>query len=230
MTHYDPESATELKLTNEKTVSISPWKGKTKKDFVKIFRAKGENITEDDILDTLVIPYIDNNEQYYSPDEIKYILFNLRILSTTDEVEFTIECNNCEEEIVINTTLDKTFKYRLGSFPFENDGIKWREIGKGNIESISARYPDELAKDIELMLHIEEYAGVKIKNFEQILDISDNLSIKDSNNLAQTFIDNESRVTIGSRVQCPSCNNESDYIFDKIPSFFEPLLPRKIDD
>jgi len=230
MTYYNADSAIELKLSAEKTVSISPWMGKTKKDFVKIFRKKGENITEDDILDTLVIPYINNNEQYYSPDEIKYILFNLRIMSTGDDVEFTINCNNCDKEIIINTTLDKTFTYRPASFPFEANGIKWREINKGSIESISAKYPDELAKDIELMLHVEEYAGVKIKNFEQILNISDNLSIKDSNELAQTFIDNESRVTIGSKVLCPSCNVESDYIFDKIPSFFEPLLPRKVDD
>lgn len=224
---FNIDDSIELKLGDDKTVSISPWIGKTKKEFVKIFRDKQENVSENNIYDTLIRPYINNNEQYYSPDEIQYILFSIRTISTNENIVFSIDCKDCEEDIAVDAELKEFFKYTPSVFPAQIDRIKWKDIQKNSIKAIKEKYPDDLKSEIDLLLHIEAVDDVKITSYNQVQEIVDNMTLSESNKLVSDYSEAKSKISLEAIIKCPHCNVEHTYYFDKIPTLFDPILPRK---
>lgn len=218
-------------LGKNKTVKISSWKGKTKKDFVNIFRNKKEKITEQDVVDILLYPYIDNVDQYYSSSEIQYMLTCIREISIKDDIVFSIECDNigCKKDISVVKDISEMYTYTPSKYPVELNEVKWVDLRNSkSLETACKKFPNELRTDIELMLHIESINGDIIHSFEDILEICNDLDIQASNDLADDFISVKSQFNIGSDIECPHCGSKKHHSFDIIPAFFDPILPKDI--
>jgi len=219
----------ELKLGENKTVTITPWKSKTKKEFIKLFKRKEDKVNEQDIIDVLVIPYIQEKETYYSPDEIQYILIKLREISITDEINFSMDCDNkeCGKNFDIETNLGNISSYQPNKYPTELNNVTWRDLpAKDSLTKMIKKYPDEPPRSISMILHIETINGELISSFQQLINIVDDLSMRDADDLERDYNLVSSKLDIKQNIKCTHCGFEKEYLFDIIPTFFDPLLPK----
>ena len=219
-----------IKLGENKEVELTPWKAKTKKDFIKVFRDKGNNVAEGDIINTLVKPYISDPKRYYSSDEIQYMLVELRRISTDENIEFTMDCDNpdCGKPINVKTTLTDITNYKPSLYPTENE-IQWRDIDTPKvIDELTKKYPEEPPREIAMLLHIENYKGTPVTQYNDILNIVDNMSLKDKNDLDELYEKVKATIDIKEDIKCPNCGVTTTYNFDIIPTFFDPLLPKEL--
>ena len=221
----------ELKLGTNKVVELTPWKSKTKKDFIKVFReSTKDEIKEREIINILVMPYIDKPDVYYSAAEIQYILINLRKISITEDIKFSMDCfdtEKCGKDFDVVTDLDKLTNYKESNFPLELNKISWRDLTKKDaLRNLIKKYSSEPPKELELLIHIESYDGTTISSIPQITEIIDDLTLTESAQLEEDFNTVTSALKIEQELTCPHCNLTKNYNFDIIPTFFDPLLPK----
>jgi len=221
----------EIRLGENKVVNITPWKSKTKKEFIKVFKLKEDKVNEDDILEILVYPYIEEKTSYYSSDEIQYILINLRKISIDKKIEFGMECTNeeCKKDFDIFTDLDSMTNFRPGSFPQTIDDITWRDLNnKDALKKVIAKYPEEPPRELDLLMHIENYKGTAVSSIPQIMEIIDELSLQESTKLNEDYDNIKAELKIELKCTCSHCDLTKLYSFDIIPTFFDPLLPKDL--
>jgi len=219
----------ELKLGINKTVKLIPWKSKTKKDFIKVFKKKGEKATEEDMISVLMTPYIEPNDVFYSSDEIQYILGTLRQISIEDVIKFSIDCDNkeCGEEFPVETTVEDLMYYKESEYPKTLDNIIWRDLPKSNsLSNLIKKYPEEPPKDLEVLIHIEAINDEVITSFDHLLKLTEELTLSEGAKIDEDFKKVKSSLEIKTKTICPHCNLEKEYIFDIIPTYFDPLLPK----
>jgi hypothetical protein len=219
----------ELKLGKNKTIEISAWKTKTKKDFLNIIREKEKNLSEDDVLDVLIKPYIKPNDIYFSEAELQWILINLRNISIESNMKFLIDCSNCKEEITIECKLMDLCDYKLNSFPIIKGERAWKDISNLNeLKEYVKKYKDEFPKNIEMLLHLDGVGKNKFNSFNEKIEYFDNLDLQEGNTLLSEFDEINSNIKLSYKIKCPHCDNIDTYIFEEIPDFFEPLLPKEL--
>jgi len=219
----------ELKLGTNKVITLTPWKSKTKKDFIKLFKEKEDKVSEEDIINVLVMPYISDTKAYYSPDEIQYILVELRKLSIDEEIAFSLDCDKCGEVIDIDTTLTEITDYTPNKFPIETGNVQWRDLpNKDSLKKVIKKYPAEPPRNLQTLLHMSHFQGQPVTSIDEIMEKVDNLSLKEDNELLENFESVQSIIKISKIIKCNNkdCKFEKDYIFDVIPTFYDPLLPK----
>ena len=219
-----------IKLGEHKEIEITPWKAKTKKDFIRLFKEKEGEVSENEVMGVLISPYIDKPDTYYSPDEIQYILIELRKISISGDIEFKMDCDNeaCKKEFTFTTTLDDLSTYTPSKYPIVQDGISWVDIANlKSVDTIEKKYPHEPPREISMLLHIQKYKDTVITKFEDILAIVDDLSLKEGEEIINNYDSVRSDIDISASIKCPHCNVSSKYQFDIIPTFYDPLLPKQ---
>jgi hypothetical protein len=218
-------------LGKNKEVTISPWKAITKKNFLNVLRDKKENIGEDDILNTLVLPYLDDEgkELYLSIAEVQWILKNLREISVGEELSFILECDACEKEFDVETTLDNITHYTPNQYPVDDDIFSWVDLAtRDSLKIAMKKYKKEPPKLIEMLLHLEKVDNEDIKNLNQALEYYNNLTLPEEKRLTDSFRNVESYYSVSEEYTCPHCGETKKYTFDVVPGFFDPLMPADI--
>jgi hypothetical protein len=227
----------EISLGNNKIVTITPWKTKTKKEFLNKIKSSKDNIDENLILDILFYPYIEPKDIYLSEQEIQWLFVNIRKISIHQNLDFQIKCGNCEENIPLLVPIENICEYSENNLFIEEDiiidnktlKIKWKDLkNKNSLESMIKNYPDETPGTIEMLLHIESIDGKEIQSFGEILEFYEDLSLDASENIIKSYNKNKPKVTIKTEAICPSCDYKDIYYFESIPDFFTPLLPPDI--
>jgi hypothetical protein len=208
---------------------LSPWKTKTKKDFLNIIKNKEKNLSEVDILNTLVYPYIEPNNIFMNDAELQWVLINLRNISIDNNMKFLIECSNCNDDIVIECKLLDLCKYKENEYPTIKNNREWKDIDsldalKNAIKNNKSEFP----KNIEMLLHLDSANGEKFKNIEEKINYLDNLNLEEGNILSNEFKDIDSEIKLEYKTKCPHCEYKTNYIFEEIPDFFDPLLPKEL--
>lgn len=215
-----------LTLGKNKEVTLTPWKAKTKKEFVKLFKGDKE-LNEKDLVSTLILPSIDEQEAFYTSDEVQYILTQLKVISIGDNVDFNMECDECHTNFDIHLTIKDIVKYTPSNYT-KTENIDWRDIPSRKIfDEASKRFPDESVNEIEMLLHISSYRGTQTTSFEQILDTYNNMSIKESQELIDAYTEVRPRLELSGVLTCTNeeCKQSDEYDFDVIPGFFDELMP-----
>jgi len=222
----------ELKLGENKTVKLSPWVGKTKRDFMRLFKEKGEKVSEQDVVDILVYPFIEPKDVWYSSEEMQYIVISLRELSIKDEIVFAEECHSdsCNKIVDIKTDISNIYQYFPNHFPIKDGKFEWKDlIGADSIKQTASKNSDIPQGEIDILLHIKSYDSKEITSFSEILEIADNMSLQETDDMSDSYIRNKSMLTLMYEQDC-ECGYKNKYTFDTIPSFFDPLLPKEIKD
>ena len=221
----------DLQINKEITIKLNKWTANTKKDFLEAI--KKEKVDEINIINTLVLPYIEVPEEVYlNPDELQYILINLRKISYNKAIDFKIRCSNCREVIECNNDVLDFCSYKMGKFPAKFKDFKFNNI-KSNFIEVS-NIIDNLAKHgilpniAEMLLHITEYKNRPINTFEEIYEIYENLDLETINDLENFYNDNKSSLELKLNVNCKSCKKSDTYYFLSIPQFFDILLPKEM--
>jgi len=219
-----------LQLTKEKSVELSGWTGSTKKQFINLFKDKGDNVSEKDVMSILVYPFITPSDVYYSEDEIQYILIHLRDLSLTDEIKVETECSNekCKKDLFQSVNVKELCEYTEGKFPIVDGPITWRELNKrDDVNMTHKQHKEEPYIYVEKYLHIEKYNDEIMTGFQRIMDVLDDIPLKDYNEVSDNYDRNRSKIELGYTFECV-CGTETKIEMDSIPDFFNPLLPKEI--
>jgi DNA-directed RNA polymerase subunit M/transcription elongation factor TFIIS len=217
----------EVKLGKNKIVEVKPWKTKTKKDFLKIVKAKQLDIVEEDLVNSLVLPYVTPNDIYFSSDEIQYLLVILREISINENIITELICKKCNESFDVSKNVKDFCKYQTSQYPVTIGKYTWRDIKSSNsVQNISKKHPDELQNDIEMLLHIEAIDGKMVESFEEILDYFENLELDESKTIYEDYDKVKSKLSLEFDETCPKCGDRNTYYFETIPNFFDPLLPK----
>jgi hypothetical protein len=219
----------EIKLGKNKKVQIKAWKTKTKKEFLNIIKNKKDKLTEEDILNTLILPYIEPNNIYFSEEELQYLLINIRNISVSENIKFITKCNNCNKDIEIDTNILNLCEYKENQYPIIKDDISWKDIENERILKTNiTKYKDELPGNIEMFMHIDGIENKKFKNLDEIIEFFEDLTLEESNKISKDYSEIQSSIEIKYTTDCSDCSHQDTYIFDEIPDFFNPLLPEKI--
>jgi len=211
-----------------KKVEITQWKAKTKKNFLNAIKNKGENFTNDDIMDVLLYPYITPNDIFLNDDEIQYLLVQIRKISINEDISFITECKKCNKDIKITCDVSDIINFKKNQFPIDKNNIKWKDLKyKNSLKNIFDKY-DDFPKILEILAHIEKINNKTITSFEEILEIYEDMDLTESENLEKTFNEIDTVFNIKKSLKCPHCNTLDEYYFEEIPGFFDPILPREI--
>lgn len=215
-----------LILGKDKEVTITPWKAKTKKEFIKLFNGEQE-LKEEDLISVLIMPSIDRKEAFYTTDEIQYILTQLKSLSVGDSVDFSMDCEKCKTNFDIHLSIGDIVNYRPSNYGV-SENVIWRDIPTKQIfDDAVKNFPDEAVGEIEMLLHISAYKGVTTTSLEQILEVYNDMTISESQSLIDEYLEVRPLIELSSKLTCtnPDCGQSDDYDFDIIPGFFDELMP-----
>jgi hypothetical protein len=218
----------ELKLGKNKIIDIKPWKTKTKKDFLNIIKKKGKEISENDILDTLILPYVEPNNIYFSDEEIQWILVNIRNISANNDMKFLIECSNCKKDITISCKLLDLCEYKENEYPIIKNEKAWIDLDDSKSLKDNIKKYDEFPKNIEMLMHLESVGNKKFSNMDEKIEYFENLSLEDNDKLVDEYKEVKSDIELKYKTKCPKCEYETTYVFEEIPNFFDPILPKEI--
>jgi len=224
----------ELQINKNTTVKISKWNGKTKKEFLKLL--KNNNLNENTIINTLLLPYIDKRDYYLNPDEIQYILINLRKISYNKPINYNIKCIECSEVINLENDVLDFCSYKMGNFPIiykDSENEIYFNVIPNNFLEVSKQIEkltnyDILPNTIEMLLHISKFNKKEVNTFEEIYEFYENLDIETLNDIEDFYNKNKSSLELKLDVKCPKCNSKHTYYFDSIPKFFDILMPKQI--
>jgi len=217
----------EILLSEDKSVNISPWKSKTRKQFIKLFKEKKTDVLEDDIVDILVMPYIEPNNIFLSSDEIQYLLIKIREISLDNKISFIMECENCKEDFDVDIELNKLVNYSPGNFS-KASICEWTdELNKDTFKKSLEKYPDEVPKDLEMLIHIKSCNDKDYTlDLDKLIDDFDDFKLSEILNIKNEYSEVKSKLEISSTIKCTKCGFSKKYQFDVIPSFFDPLMPK----
>jgi DNA-directed RNA polymerase subunit M/transcription elongation factor TFIIS len=223
-----------LEIGKEKEVDILKiWKGRTKKDFLNLFKTKKDNISEPEILNIILYPYIVTKGNHLTIDEEQYVLMHLRDLSVKTPLIFYISCNECDNPIEIRKNSVDLIKYTPNQFPeiskSENIEIEWVNQ-KVNINKLIKHFNDELPDFLEILNSIERINGKSFGKFSDIIEYFEDLDISDVEWITQEYERLKSKISLETRETCKVCNHTEDYYLDSLPGFFDPLLPKELAD
>jgi len=221
-----------MKIRKNLEVEIKPWIAKTKKDFIKLYKEKGQYIEEDELYDLILYPYINiEKDIYLSSLEKQYILIEIKKISGFNKVQFQMSCDKCEKLFDVNSTLDDVTHYHIGEFPAEikvKDNVyKFFDVKLSNtVNEAKIKYPDEPPSYIIMLLSIREINDKKIESLDEVKEFIELLPLTEFEELEEFFFNKKSDLELGQEIECPHCGFKRYYNFDIIPGFFDELLPK----
>jgi hypothetical protein len=223
----------EIRLGENKIVTIRPWTGKTKKKFRKIFEfvENPEDIDFERVVDVLLYASLNKgkDEIYLNEGEQQFLISVLTTKSIDDKMESTGMCPKCSAENKFKINVLQSTYYKENEFPqnYNKDidfvDIKSFEDLTQTIEKITQS--DEYdgittGKDIETAMHIK----VKDLSTEEIIEYLDNMGLKDIEKLMNSLEDILPHCELKSTQICKSCGQKSEFTVDFTASMFEALL------
>jgi hypothetical protein len=224
------QNTNEIQIRKNRIVNITPWKARTKKDFISLIKNKKDKMTEEDIVGCLVTPYIEEKDIYLTSYEIQYLLINIRNISIKEDITSTIKCLDCSESIKINKNVMDFVKYKPADIPCTVNNVTFKEIqNKNTIKDAKIKYPDENETDLEMLFSIEKIKDKIVQSFQDILEYYEDLDLESANNISDSYLESRSNLSIEITETCPKCKKTNTWYFDTMPGFFDALLPKEID-
>jgi hypothetical protein len=224
----------EVKLGENKVVHISPWTGKTKKKFRKLFEfvESYEDIDFPALIKTLIYDYLDKSEReniYLNDGEQQYLLVKIKEISIDNKIEGEFNCPACESANKIKTVTEKAVKYKLNELPKKyNDEIEFVDIpGLKFFEEITNEiitaddYDGITTKpDIEVACHIK----VKDKTVKDVIEYLDEMPLNETKDLMEEFHKTMPKCDVTIRKECDVCKKTVDFDLDVTQGIFEELM------
>jgi len=223
-----------IKIRKTLNTEVKPWTAKTKKEFIKLYREKGTEITEEEVYDILIYPYIDIDKTVFLSElEKQYILIEIKKASSFNKVNFRMSCDKCEKLFDVETTLDDVTHYHPSEFPVETrinkNKFSFRDIKMADtVKKAREKYPDEPPSYITMLLSIIEINDKPMSKLSEVMEFVENLPLPEFEKLEDFYFNKKSDLDLGQEITCPYCEYKQYYNFDIIPGFFDELLPKEV--
>ena len=200
----------------DKTLTISKWKGRNKKEFVKAIR--GGEVNERSIMDILVYSCIEE-DTILSLDEFRYVLSKIREYSLGDDITIEFYCEKCGElftkEFKISEIVKYTYK-KLNEIKVDDIHIKFGPIR--NKEAYLSKISED--PDYDIFFNIESINGNNAFTLGGLIDMFDDMNIDTLTEIMKMWEESRFKIDDIKEVSCSSCNHTVKYKFDEIPGFF----------
>ena len=200
----------------EKTLNINKWKGKTKKDFIRIFQQEEPN--EFEVMETIVYSCIDENV-VLSADEFRYVLSRIRAISIGEEINMEFFCDKCGKVFSETLKLDeilKTSYIKLDEINIEGARIK---LGPVKNKELYQKYVEE-DSDNDLLMRVERINGNSSFSFQELQEIFENLDVDVLEEVMRIYNEHKFKLNDVNTITCKHCKHEMVFEFDELPGFF----------
>ena len=209
-----------------RTVTLTPWAGKTKKKFKKEFQFADsmEDVDLQKIVEILVYDHIKEDHQL-TDLELQYLLAELKEMSIGGEIECESDCPNCGSTNTIEaSTKDAIFK--SDTLPAEYKNFTFKNIKRSTFTNIknsimNSKTFDGLSSesDIEIACKI----SIDNKTPAEMLIVLDNTPLKELTLLMNNYVDNLAFFELTQEKVCSSCQDKVSFDVDIITGIFEIL-------
>lgn len=203
-----------------KTLTISKWKGKNKKEFIKCINENNQTSQVDNdskIKDILVYSCI-NEDVILTPDEFRYVLSRIRAYSLGEDITINFYCPKCGE------TFEKIFQIK--------DIIKpeYKKLTEIKVDDLCIKIGDIKNKDIfyekikedniyELLFKVKSFNDNDTFNLEELEELFDSLDIDILEKVLEIYEEHRFKIDDINSVEC-ECGNTMIFEFDELPGFF----------
>lgn len=199
-----------------KTINISPWKGRDK----RLFKDTMDELTPEtigNILNVLVFASIDK-KVILSIEEYKYVLSRIRIISIGDDFKITLPCENCgktsEHSYKISDVIKCSFK-NTQYIKTEKTTLKLMDpLNEDMYLTLVGEWEDN-----DLFVRIAEINGDDALSFEQVVEYFDDLDLNEYNAIFDEWDKHRFTLNDNHEVTCKHCKFSRVYRFDEIPGF-----------
>lgn len=200
-----------------KTLTISKWKGKHKKEFISAINNNQDNQNEEKIKNILVYSCIEE-DVVLTPDEFRYVLSRIRAYSLGEEIKIDFYCPKCGE------TFEKIFQIKDIIRPeykkLQEIKVQDLEIKLGEIKNKEIFYEKILEDPIyELLFKVKSFNGNDTFNLEELEELFDNLDIDVLEKVLEIYEEHRFQIDDINSVTC-ECGNSMVFEFDELPGFF----------
>jgi hypothetical protein len=220
----------QVKLGENKIITLKPWNGKTKKKIKKVFEyvQNPEDIEFKKVIDILIYDHIEE-DVYCNEGEHQYLLALLRDMSISGNIETVSECPICNFENHIKARNEEFIHYKENELPKDyKNGIRFIDIPNKQVlektidEIINAEDYDGLTSesDIEIALHIE----IQDKTPLEVIDFLDDLTVKETDEILDALGEALPGCELSLERKCKNCQDEVVFDIDIMKDIFESLL------
>lgn len=199
----------------DKELTISKWKGKNKKDFVRM--VGNQDIDNQQLLETLVYSCIEE-DVVLSTEEFRYVLTRIRAYSLGETIKFDFFCDECQNVFTRELELKDIITYshkKLKDIKIPGAKIKFGDIKNKTI------YTEKIAEDpdYDFLFRIASINGNDTFTLSELEDILDNLDIDVLEEVMSIYEEHRFKVQDVNTVTC-DCGHEMTFKFDELPGFF----------
>lgn len=201
-----------------KDITIQKWKGKNKKDFIKLLKETDDSIEcEEKMMDILVYSCIEE-DVILSTEEFRYVLSRIRALSLGEEIEIEFYCDKCQE--IFKQTFNIKDVINFSYKPLKEIKIPGAKIKLGEIKNKKI-YTEKIAEDpvYDFLLRIESINGNTTFNLTELEEIVDSMDLDVYENVMSIYKEHKFKILDVNTVKC-NCGNEMLFKFDELPGFF----------
>ena len=217
----------QLQLGPDRIVTLSPWNGKTKKKFKKLFEFVEDpsDIDLKRVMEVLIYDHV-KEDFLLSDAEQQYILTILKEISISNNIEFTSICPGCEQENKLTCTTKETI-YTDNMLPQVYKEISFINPGLEETKQVIKEFMDDDDYDgLTNETDIETASRIKIKDLKtkQVIEYLDNLAIKDVQDIMNKLDSYLPTIEQKFTTECKKCQTEQTFEIDMITGLFEDLL------
>lgn len=203
-----------------KTVTIRKWKGKDRKQFVKLIRDK--DLINPEFMNALVYDCLDENVTL-NAEEFRYVLTRIRAFTLGENIKFKFSCDKCEETFEEERELKNVLRYNYKDIKEIKVKDVIIKIGEIKNREFYQKVISENTDDVDFydfLLRVESVNGNDMFTFEQLVEFFDDLDVDVLEEIVSIWNDGKFEIDDINQVICPHCNHKMTYIFDELPEFF----------
>lgn len=202
-------------IVGDKNLTITKWKGKNKKDFIRLVNDQDSNNQQ--LLETLVYSCIEE-DVILSTEEFRYVLTRIRAYSLGELIKFEFLCDECQEVFHREMELNDIITYSHKTL--KDIKVPGAKIKFGDIKN-KAIYTEKIAEDpdYDFLFRIASINGNDTFTLSELEEILDNLDIDVLEEVMSIYEEHRFKVQDVNTVTC-DCGNEMQFKFDELPGFF----------
>lgn len=202
-----------------KEIKFRKWKVKDKKKFLQ---NKSDPLK---IKEALVYDCLEDNDIALSEEEYKYMLIRIREESIDEKVQYEFTCDHCNQSFDFEANLNEINKpifkeygdIIVGKHIFKMTNLRNRNFYENTILGMD---DEEERALVDFILHVDSYNSQDGLSFEGLVDVINDLDVKDFEKIFKQWEDMKFKVDNIEPVSCPHCGNVEQYEFDDLPGFF----------
>ena len=204
----------------DNVIKYRKWKVKDKKKFKLAQKANDAIMSHN----ALVYDCIENKNVILTPEEQKFMLMALRSVSIGDTLEYTFNCDACEEDYDYTGKISELFIPEFTEYgALKSNSVEFR-MGKIQSKEYYDRAMGETEEDedkflVDFLFHIKSLNDNDTMEFNELFEYVNNMEVDMAEEIFVQWKKMRFEYSEVKSVTCPHCGAVENYEFDTLPGF-----------